>query len=99
MSTHHAHDRLEGGAAPGPVATQQRHQLAAAHLHIDAMQDMRFAIEGMQIPNAQHLGARVIAIIGMCRLLDNLAHALPSSAAASLPIYASRTCGSAETVA
>ena len=43
-----AHDRVQGRGLAGAVAAEQRHQLAAADLEVDAMQDVRFAVPGLQ---------------------------------------------------
>ncbi len=85
----HVHDRLEGGAAPGAVAAEQGHQLATLHVEVDAVEDMRLAVEGVQVADPQHLGAVVLGSgrAGLAQGLGCLTHALASSsAAASLPM-------------
>ncbi|MNN43512.1 hypothetical protein D3C81_1577520 [compost metagenome] len=49
----HAHDRLEDRAAAGTIAPEQGNQLAAAHPQVDAMQDVRLAVEGVDVGQAQ----------------------------------------------
>src|SRR5471030_1437329 len=61
----------------------QRHHLARLHRQIDVVQNMRFAIPGVQMGDFQRRGH----------------HCAPSSAAASVPIYASITCALADTSA
>ncbi len=70
----HVHDRPQRGGAPGAVAPEQRHQLAAANHQIDTVKDVRLAVKGMQVANAQ-----LIAIHGWVHAWAS------SSAAASLP--------------
>ena len=41
--------------AAGAVAAEQGDQLAAVHRQVDAVQDVRLAVEGVQVGDAQHL--------------------------------------------
>jgi hypothetical protein len=43
-----AHDRFQRRGLAGAVAPEQRDDLARAHLEIDAMENMRFAVPGLQ---------------------------------------------------
>ena len=43
-----AHDDSQGRRLAGAVAAEERHQLAAADLEVDAVQDVRFAVPGLQ---------------------------------------------------
>src|SRR5690348_3355219 len=42
------HDRLHRRRAPGAVAPEQAHDLALAHVHVDAVQDVALAVVGLQ---------------------------------------------------
>ena len=53
---HQAHDRLQRGGAAGAVAAQQRDDLALVHRQVDAVQDVRFAVPGVHVGQAQHFG-------------------------------------------
>src|SRR5581483_3776866 len=50
-----AHDRFERRRLADAVAAEQRHDLARAHLEIDAVQDVGFAVPGVE---ALHLEER-----------------------------------------
>ena len=52
-----AHDGLQRGGAAGAVAAQQRDHLAAVHREVDAVQDVRLAVPGVQVGQAQELDA------------------------------------------
>ena len=44
----HAHQRLERGGLAGAVAAHERHHLAAPHLQVDVVEDLRGAVPGAQ---------------------------------------------------
>ena len=44
-----AHDRLQRRGLAGAVAAEQRDHLAGSHLEVDAVQDVRLAVPGLQI--------------------------------------------------
>ena len=44
-----AQDRAQRRGAPGAVAPEQRHHFAAVHPEIDAVQDVRLAVAGVQV--------------------------------------------------
>ena len=44
-----AEDRAQRGGAAGAVAAEQRHDFAAVHDEVDAVQDVRLAVEGVQV--------------------------------------------------
>src|SRR5438445_13445798 len=46
---HDPHDRFQGGRLARAVATEDRHDLARADLEIDAVEDVRLAVPGMEI--------------------------------------------------
>ena len=48
-----AHDRLEGRRLAGAVAAEQGDDLARPHLEIDAVEDVRFAVPGVQPGNGE----------------------------------------------
>src|SRR5208337_1772459 len=48
-----AHDRLEGRRLAGAVAPEQGDDLARPHLEIDAVENVRFAIPGVQPGNGE----------------------------------------------
>jgi hypothetical protein len=50
-----AHHRLQRGGLAGAVAAEQRDHLAFVHVEIHAVQDVRFAVPGLQILHRQHL--------------------------------------------
>src|SRR5439155_19099998 len=52
-STNDAHDRLERGRLAGAVAPEQRHHLARPHLEVDAVEDMRFVVPGVEVPDGE----------------------------------------------
>ena len=49
----HAHQRLERGGLARAIAAHQRHHLAAAHLQVHVVQDLRRAVPGLQPAGAQ----------------------------------------------
>src|SRR6185369_10538881 len=49
----HAHDRLERRGLAGAVAPEQRYHLALAHLEVDAVQDMRLSVPGVEAFDSQ----------------------------------------------
>ena len=49
----HVHDGAQGGAAARAVASEQRYQLSPADHHVDAMQNVGFAVERMQVIQPQ----------------------------------------------
>ena len=51
-------DGFQRRGAPGAVAPQQRHQLAAVHREIDAVQDMGLPVEGVQARDPQEFEMR-----------------------------------------
>ena len=54
-----AHDRLQRRRLAGAVAAQQRHQLAAADLEAHAVQDVRFAVPGLQAVDLEQCSQRM----------------------------------------
>src|SRR5438445_9849336 len=48
-ATHDPHDRFQGGRLARAVATEERHHLARANLEIDAVEDVRLAVPGVEI--------------------------------------------------
>ncbi len=50
-----AHDRLQGGGLADAVAPQQRHHLALGDGEVHAVQDVRLAVPGVQVGDAQQL--------------------------------------------
>ena len=46
-----AHDRFQRRRLAGAVAPEQRDDLARPHVEVDAVQDVRFAVPGLQVPN------------------------------------------------
>src|ERR1700689_1892141 len=76
--------RLEGGGSSGPVATQKSHNFTAIHIEIDAVQDVRLTVEGMQPSHPQHFVHHPWA---------------PCSSASAVPMYASITSGFLDTSA
>ena len=42
------HDGAQGSGAPGAVATQKRHDFTRRHAQVDVMQDVGFAVPGLQ---------------------------------------------------
>ena len=53
-----AQDGAQRGGAPGAVAAEQRHHLAAVHREVDAVQDVRLAVPGVQVFQAQQFSCR-----------------------------------------
>ena len=49
---------LERGGPAGAIAPEQGHDLAALHRQVDAVKNMRFAVERVQVGDAQHLDIR-----------------------------------------
>ena len=43
-----AHDRLERRRLARPIAAEQGHDLALAHVEIDAVQDVQFVVPGLE---------------------------------------------------
>ena len=52
-AAHQAQDGFDGGGAPGSIASEQGHHLALVHRQVHAMQDVRLAIPGVQVADAQ----------------------------------------------
>ncbi len=50
---HHAHDGFERGGLAGAVAPEQCHHLPRPHLEADAVQDVRLAIPGVEVPDLE----------------------------------------------
>ena len=48
-----AHDRFERRRLAGAVAAEQGHDLARVNLEVDAVQDVRFAVPGVQVLDAE----------------------------------------------
>ena len=68
-----AHDRLERRGLAGAVSPEQGHDLALAHVEIDAMQDVQFVVPGLQALDPKHrFGA-----CGRPRRERRLSHAPP----------------------
>src|SRR5437870_5863027 len=55
---HHAHDGFERGGLAGAVAPEQRHHLPRPHLEADAVQDVRLAIPGVEVPHLEQRALR-----------------------------------------
>ena len=53
-----AHDRLQRRRLARAVAAEQRDDLARAHVEIDAVQDVRFAVPGLQALDVEHRRSR-----------------------------------------
>ncbi len=49
-----AHDRLQRRRLAGSVSSEQRHDLALPHVEIDAVQNVRFVVPGLQALDAEH---------------------------------------------
>jgi hypothetical protein len=64
LAVHQAHDRLDRGRAAGAVAPEQAHDLALAHVHVDAVQDVALAVVGVQVGQLQHDLLRAQACAG-----------------------------------
>ena len=54
MRDNFAHDRLAGGRSPHPVAAQKGDDLALLNVQVHPLQDVRFAIIGVQIVDFEH---------------------------------------------
>ena len=48
------HDRLQGRRLSRSVSPEQRHDLALPHVEIDAVQNMRFIVPGLQAFDVEH---------------------------------------------
>src|SRR5690606_8719085 len=95
----HVHDGFQCGTAPGAIAPQQGDQLTALHHHVNAVQNVRFPVESVQARNAQlSVFATLIRAHGATSSAGSVRDSAPRSPLPSLPIYTSRTRGSAETV-
>jgi len=46
---HQAHDGAQRGGTARTIAAEQRDDLAAVHGQVDTMQDVRFAVPGVQV--------------------------------------------------
>jgi hypothetical protein len=57
-AAHQPRMALQRGRAAGAVAAQQRDHLAAVHREVDAVQDVRLAVPGVQVGQAQQLARR-----------------------------------------
>ena len=57
LRRHLAHDRLDRRGTADAVAAEQAHNLAGIDMHIDALQDVALAVEGVQILDFQHHAA------------------------------------------
>ena len=79
-----AEQRFKRSCAAGAIAAEQRDDLAAVYVEIDAMQNVRLAVEGVQVRHSQQLRRHQ--------------GGLPSPASGE-PMYASITSGSRETSA
>ena len=53
-----AHDRLERRGFADAIAAEQSHDLAGANLEIDAVQDVRLAVPGLQVLHGKERGRR-----------------------------------------
>src|SRR5579864_22687 len=53
-----AEDGLERGRPPRPVAAEQRHDLPLPHLEVEPVQDVRLAVERVQVGHPQQLVMR-----------------------------------------
>src|SRR4029077_4996110 len=51
---HEAHDGLAGGGAADPVAAEQAHDLATAHLEVHTLQDVTLTVVGVQVVDREH---------------------------------------------
>src|SRR5271165_2933384 len=49
-----AHDRLQGGRLARAVAAEQGHDLALAHVEIDAVENVRFVVPGLEALDREH---------------------------------------------
>ncbi|MNV46478.1 hypothetical protein D3C71_1383110 [compost metagenome] len=54
-AAHQAQDGFQRRAAARAVAAQQRHAFAGLHVQVDAVQDVRFAVPGVQVADFQHV--------------------------------------------
>jgi hypothetical protein len=62
LPRNYSHDRFHGGGLAGAVAPQQGNDLAFPDLEIDTVQDMAFAIPGIQAVYLKHGGAQTSAV-------------------------------------
>ena len=77
---------------PAPLRPSRRHHLAAAHVEVDAVQDMRLAVPGVQVADLEGSGLRGhVSFAVQCPL--------PASSPSVVPMYASRTAAFPDTVA
>src|SRR5450759_926845 len=77
-----AHNGAQRGGAASTVAPQQRHHFAFVNAEIDAVQNVRFAVPGVQVFNVQEFLGHQWA---------------PCKAVSTVPIYASITNGLLDT--
>src|SRR6266481_1025984 len=57
----HAHDRLERRGLARAVAPEERHHLALPHLEVDAVEDVRLAVPGVEVADLEQRSARHLA--------------------------------------